>query len=68
MFSLSTAGSIYRHHLYDIATLEDVIIGLTGDESEAQRIANIAGNMKFGDVFSNKDIYLKCKMEDEDEN
>ena len=64
MFILSTKNSNYRHHLYDIATLEDVVIGLTGDETEAKRIATIAGNMQFGDVFHNDYIYLKCKEED----
>ena len=63
MFTLSTSGSIYRHHLYDLDTLEDVLIGLIDDEPEAKRIAGIAGNMKIGDVFSNKDVYLKCRDE-----
>ena len=63
MFILTTTNSSYRHHLYDIATLEDVVIGLTGDEAEAKRIANIAGNMRFGDVFHNINIHLKCKKE-----
>ena len=65
MFILTTTYSSFRNHLYDLDTLEDVLIGLTGDESEAQRIAAIAGNIKIGDVFSNKDIYLKRKNEEE---
>jgi hypothetical protein len=68
MFVLTVSNSAYRNHLYDIVTLEDVVIGLTGDEHEARRIANIAGNMKIGDVFYNTDIYLKCKKESNDEN
>ena len=63
MFVLSNKGSNYRHHLYDINTLEDVVIGLTGDETEANRIANIAGNMRYGDVFHNDNVYLKCREE-----
>lgn len=64
MFILTTTYSPYRNHLYDIATLEVVVLGLTDDEVEAKRISAIAGNMKIGDVFHGRDIYLKCK-EDE---
>lgn len=64
MFVLSNKGSNYRHHLYDTDTLEDLLLAVTGDKSEAKRIANIAGSMRFGDVFHNDDIYLKCKEED----
>lgn len=64
MFTLTSTYSPFVNYLYDIDTLEDVILGLTGDELEAKRVAVIAGNMKIGDVFHGHDIYLKCK-EDE---
>lgn len=64
MFVLTTTYSKFTNHLYDIATLEDVLIGLTDDEDEAKRITTIAENMKIGDTFSGRDIYLKCKTEE----
>lgn len=66
MFILTTSYSNFRHHVYDINTLEDIMLGLTNDEYEAKRIANIAGNMKIGDRFVNVDIYLKCTLEEAD--
>lgn len=64
MFILTITNSAYRHHTNDIATLKDIVLGLTGNEFTATRIANIAGNMRFGDVFSNPEMYLKCVMEE----
>ena len=64
MFILTTIHSKHRNHLYDIDTLEDVVLGLTGDEDEAERIAAVAGNMRLGDVFSNSELYLKCVNEE----
>ena len=64
MFVLSNKGSNYRHHLYDIDTLEDLLMAVTGDKTETKRLTNIAKNMRFGDVFHNDYIYLKCKEED----
>ena len=64
MFILSVADSKYRHFLFDISTLEDVMLGLTDNDVDAKRIANIAGNMLIGDVFSNASIYLKCVKEE----
>jgi hypothetical protein len=58
--SYAAAVMCYRN----IDALEDVLIGLTDDEDEAKRIATIAGNMKIGDTFSGRDIYLKCKTEE----
>ena len=65
MFTFNTSHDRFTYHVYDIATLEDILIGLTDDETESKRIASIAGNMRFGDTFSNSDIYLKCKPEEE---
>lgn len=64
MFVLTTSYNNFRNHLYNISTLEDLILGLTNDEVEAKRIAAIAKNMRVGDVFSNNDTYLKCVNEE----
>lgn len=64
MFVLSNKNSNYRHHLYDTDTLEDLLLAVTGDKTETKRFVNIAKNMRFGDVFHNDNIYLKCKEED----
>lgn len=66
MFVLTMRDCNFRHHLCDISTLRDVVLGLTDDEATAERITNIAGNMLIGDVFHNHDIYLKCKEEEND--
>ena len=63
MFILTICGGNCRHHLYDIDTLEDLLYAVMGDESEANRIATIAANMKAKETFHNKYIYLKCMEE-----
>jgi hypothetical protein len=65
MFTINTTRDRFTHHVYDIDTLQDILLGLIDDESEANRITAIAGNMRFGDVFSNHEVYLKCKDEEE---
>lgn len=65
MFILGTANSTYRHHLYDIPTLQYVILGLTNNEFTAARVAIVAGSMQVGDVFHNPEMYLKCVNEEE---
>ena len=65
MFVLNIDDNKPRHFFYSPTTLRDFLVCLNGDRPEAQRIATIAGNMKIGDAFSNKDIYLKCKDEEE---
>ena len=64
MFILTTSYSKFRNHVYDINTLEDIMLGLM-DEDDAKRIAAIAGNMKIGDSFANDNIYLKCMLEED---
>ena len=64
MFILTTTYSAYRHHLYDIDTIEDVFFSLTGDAMEAERIAAIASHMRLGDVYHNRNVYLVCKPEE----
>ena len=64
MFVLTTTYSKFTNHVYNVDVLKDFLIGLTDDEDEAKRIATIAGNMKIGDTFSGRDIYLKCKTEE----
>ena len=63
MFKFVIAGSNYVHNLYDIATLEDVALGIFNDENEAKRVATIAGNMKFNDLFLAKKWGLTCLEE-----
>lgn len=63
MFKLKTNDSKYVHNLYDIATLEDVAIGIFNDEQEAKRIATIAGNMKFQELFITNKWTLCCVKE-----
>ena len=65
MFTLNTTNDRFTHHVYDIATLEDILFGLIDDENDVKRVTNIARNMRFGDTFSNSEIYLKCKPEEE---
>lgn len=64
MFKFITTGSRYVHNLYDIATLEDVALGVLDDEKEAERVATIAGNMEFNDLFLAKNWSLTCLAEE----
>ena len=65
MFTFNTVHDHFTYHVYDLATLNDILLGLLDDETDAKRITDIAGCMKFGDTFSNSEIYLKCKLEKE---
>ena len=62
MFFLTTTYSKFRYVSRDVAGLESRILDIIGDEAEAKRISTIASNMKFGEVLSSPDIYLKCKI------
>lgn len=48
----------------DIATLEDIAIGYLNDEQEAKRVAEIAGRMKFKELYVANGWGLAC-VEDE---
>ena len=62
MFLLTTTYSKFRYTSKDVVALESRLMDIIGDEVEAKRIATIASSMKFGEVFSSPDIYLKCKI------
>ena len=65
MFVLKTKYSTQNHYFNDISTLADVVIGLTNNETEAKRIADIAGHMKFGDGFATDGMLLVCEKEED---
>lgn len=65
MFILTVKDNVSCFHTKDVSTLKEVIRLLTGDELAAARIANIADNMLFGDVFHNPELYLKCVIGEE---
>lgn len=65
MFVFDTKHHHHTHYVYDVATLHDILVGLFDDEDEAKRITAIAGHMRLGDTYSNKEIYLKCKSEED---
>lgn len=57
MFIIKTFDSDYNHHVYDVKTGADVILGLTGDDNEHDRALAIMGNMCFYSMFSVWDKY-----------
>lgn len=64
MFVISKAdGTGFRHHCNDIDTAADIVLGLTGDEEDYKRVANIMGDMKFTDIFSTKGLIIMCVPE-----
>lgn len=62
MFLITTTYNQLRYVSRDVTGLESRLMDITRNEAEAKRIATIASNMKFGEVFSSPDIYLKCKI------
>lgn len=62
MFVVTTSYDYVRYVSKDATALEKRLLDITKNEAEAKRIAAIAGNMKFGEVFSSPDIYLKCRI------
>lgn len=66
MFVIIARENRWRHHVYDVQTGADVILGLTGDDREYERSLNIMGNMRIGDIFDSPDTYMiLCVEEDE---
>lgn len=47
----------------DIDTLADIVLGLTGNGDDYAKVAHIAGEMNFGDVFVSKDYAIRCMEE-----
>lgn len=64
MFKFKYAYDHHGNYVTDISTLQDIALGYLNDEKEANRVAMIAGNMTFGDIFASKKWMLSC-MEDE---
>lgn len=65
MFFITTTYNNLRYVSRDVVALESRLMDIIGNETEAKRIATIASNMKFGEVLSSPDIYLKCKIGDD---
>lgn len=63
-YVLRTKYDPYTHHVYDIDTLEEIIYGLTDDETMTKRIIDIAERMEAGDGFATDGIVLTCGEED----
>ena len=63
MFIIKFYNSSYIHHLYDVNTAADVILGLTGDTTEFDRSLAIMGNMRLGEVFFGGSYSIECKHE-----
>lgn len=61
VFKVSFTDSSHIYTFNDIRTLEDVAIGHTGDETESNRLAIIAGNMRFGDFFATESCSIYCE-------
>lgn len=63
MFVFKSDNDRFINHVNDIATLEDIALGYLNDECEARRVANIAGNMKLGELFVAKTWIMACVEE-----
>ena len=61
MFVMSTKYDRFIHHVTDIKSLQDILLGYTNDEDESKRVAVIAGNMKIGDGFATSGITITCQ-------
>lgn len=53
MFIITSKYDGFTHRVSDTDSLKDLMLGLSGDKSEAARIAKIADIMCNGDVFAN---------------
>lgn len=60
MFIIKDAKTEQTTKTNDIRDSFDIIIGITGDESEALRVYAIMSNMLFGDKFSNTKYSIEC--------
>lgn len=49
MFRLKAHDDRFIHHVNDVDTLADLVLGYVSDPEESKRIAVIAGNMQMGD-------------------
>lgn len=60
MFRLMFKGSSIDHRMNDIDTAADVIMGMTGNDEDYKRTAEIMANMKFGDTFYSETFMIQC--------
>lgn len=60
MFIIKDAKTKQTVKTNDIRDSFDIIIGITGNESEALRVYAIMSNMLFGDKFSNTKYSVEC--------
>ena len=60
MFIIKDAKTKQTTKTNDIRDSFDIIIGITGNESEALRVYAIMSNMLFGDKFSNTKYSVEC--------
>ena len=61
MFVFTTKYDRFTHHVNDVKTLQDILLGYTDDEQESERITIIAGHMRFGDVFCANGVAIFCQ-------
>ena len=59
MFILTLARQPKRYRADNPMELEDIVLKVTGDMSEAYRLAIIANHMRCGEIFTNPEVYLK---------
>jgi hypothetical protein len=60
MFIFRSTSDLSTHKTNDIKDLQDIVLGVTNDESEAERFATVAGHMKFSDIFCSNNGVLTC--------
>ena len=64
MFRFRTNTNYFENNVYDVNTLENIALGYLDDETEARRVAEIAGRMRIGETFIATDWGLWCLKEE----
>lgn len=64
MFRFRTNTNYFENNVYDVNTLENIALGYLDDETEARRVAEIAGRMRIGEIFIATDWGLWCLKEE----
>ena len=66
MFVITFKKDHFTHHMNDVDTAADVIMGVTGKDQEYERTLAIMGNMLIGDMFiSNESGFVIQCVEDD---